>query len=111
MDGTYLLFGYMGVGILLGIRAKYLYERLLRYIDKQYPEQGTVIRSSEWQCHPWSVGARTLQLIVEKEAVNDPELAYRARKAGGGRIHFLGWFFLAVLTAFSVVVYHLLTAA
>ncbi len=107
----YLVFGYMGFGVLLVFWAFYLSERLKRYIDIKYPDEGRVIRSYEWQWFPWSVGARTLRELIRKQSANDIELAHRAKKANCSWIYFETWFVLFIL-AFSVfLIYHLLTHA
>lgn len=87
----YIGFAYMGVAIFLGFRGAYLYERLKRYVDRQYPEEGKVIRSYEWQMYPWSVGHRTLKALIKKQRANDPELARWAKKAKLDMIYLLVW--------------------
>jgi hypothetical protein len=88
---TYYFGLYLGVGVLLGIWNIYLGERLLRYVDRQYPEEGKVIRSYGWQMYPWSVGQRTLRALIKREGANDTELARRAKKAKRALIYVISW--------------------
>jgi len=88
---TFLVFTYGGVAIALLLRAGWLDEKLKRYIDKHYPEEGKVIRSYQWQWYPWSVGRRTLRTLIRKQCANDPELVRRARKAKRAVIYFIAW--------------------
>jgi hypothetical protein len=93
---NYFGFGYMGVGILLIIRLVYLSEQLLRYIDREYPDEAPIIRTCERQVHPWSKGYRALKALIMKQRAADPELAFRAQKFKHSQIYFLVWcgFFL-----------------
>jgi len=92
----YIGLAYMGVFIFLAFRGAYLYERLKRYVDRQYPEEGKVIRSYEWQMYSWSVGHRTLKALIKKKRANDLELARWAKKAKRNMTYILVWcaFFL-----------------
>jgi len=101
----YLVLGYMVFGVLLGFWGAYLYERLKRYVDSKYPEEGKVIRSYEWQWFPWSVGARTLRALIKKQSSNDPELAQQAKRSRISAIYFLVWFMLALIMFFTRVLF------
>jgi hypothetical protein len=106
----YFLFGYMGVGIFLMVRAKYLDEQLKRYIDKQYPEEGKFIRSHEWQGYPWAKWGRVMRALIKKQSAKDPDLAHRAKKAKLGIVHFFVWFGLFFLVFLVLAIYHLITS-
>jgi len=96
----YLILAYMGVGILLGFGSFYLDGRLKRYVDRQYPEEGTVIRSYEWQWYPWSVGRKVLRKLIKKQSDNDPELAQHAKRAKRSTIYFFVWFSIGLILFF-----------
>jgi len=96
----YLIVVYLGVGIFLGFRGAYLYERLKRYVDRQYPEEGRVIRSYEWQAYPWSVGGRMLRSLIKRQSSSDPELAYWAKKGKRSSTHFVAWFSIGLIMFF-----------
>jgi len=98
----YLGFGYMGLGILLIIRLAYLSERLLRYIDREYPEEAPIIRTCERLACPWAEGYKALKTLIKKEQADDPEMARRAEKYRASQIHFFGWcaVFLLVFAGF-----------
>lgn len=85
----YVEFVCVGLTIFLMFRSAYLQERLKKYIDRHYPEEGKIIRSHQWQSYPWSTQARTLRALVKKERANDPELAHRATKAKHSIIYLL----------------------
>lgn len=99
----YLIIVYMGVGILLVFVFVYQDQRLLRYVDRRYPEEGTVIRSYEWQWYPWSIGRRTLRALIEKQSADDSELALWAKKAKRSKIFFLMWFSTGLIMFFTRV--------
>jgi len=99
---------YMILGLLLGIRASYLQERLLRYVNKQYPKEGNVIRTHAWQMYPGSVGAKTLRALLDKWVAKDLELARRARKAKRAFAYLSTWFLLFFVMFVGLVVYALL---
>ena len=101
----YLVDGYMVFGVLLGFWGFYLYERLKRYIDREYPEEGKIIRSYEWQWFPWSVGHRTLRALIKKHSSNDPELARREKWAKRSTIYFFVWFAIFLITSFIHVLF------
>ncbi|MHC4112299.1 MAG: hypothetical protein ACYSUY_14595 [Planctomycetota bacterium] len=103
--GTFLLLVYGGVEIVLLIWAVYLNERLKRYIDKQYPEEGKVIRSYEWQWYPWSVGQKTLRALIKKQSANDPELANQAKKAKRAIICVFAWPIVVGLILFCIALF------
>jgi hypothetical protein len=96
----YLIVGYMVFGVLLVLCGGLFYERLKRYIDIKYPEEGKIIRSYEWQRYPWSLGGRTLRALVKKQSNNDPELTIRAKMAKWSTISFLAWFVLGLIMFF-----------
>jgi hypothetical protein len=106
---SYLAYGYMAILLLLAIRTIYLSQRLLRHISKRYPEEGRVIRSYEWQMYPWSKGVRVTRALIEKESVNDIELAQRAKKANRSWIYFLVWFAVGLIVFFVRVLLFLVT--
>ncbi|MHC4641517.1 MAG: hypothetical protein ACYS32_07720 [Planctomycetota bacterium] len=107
---TFLTYVFVVVFIFLGFRGAYLYERLKRYVDRQYPEEGKVIRSYEWQMYPWSVGHRTLKALIKRESANDPELARWAGKWKRSAICLLVFFaFLLLESGASFIYYVLLT--
>lgn len=108
---TYLILGWGGVVIFLLVRAKCLHEMLLRHVDRQFPEEAKVIRSHEWQMHPWSQGARVLRALIHKESGNDPVLAHLARKAERALVYFIVWLFATVIIALSVAIYSRLSVA
>ena len=106
----YIGFAHMGVFIFLGFRGAYLYERLKRHVDRQYPEEGKIVRSYEWQWYPWSVGQRTLRALIKRESADDPELARWAGKWKRSAICILVFFaFLLLEAAASFIYYVLLT--
>ncbi len=105
---TFLTFVYLGVFVFLAFRGAYLYERLKRYVDRQYPEEGKVVRLYEWQWYPWSVGHRTLMALIKKQRANDPELARRARKAKRNMICILVFFAILSLTFAASFIYYVL---
>lgn len=98
----------MVFGALLGIRAKYLEERLVRYVDTQYPEEAAEIRAHEWQMYPGSVGAKTVRALPDKWGVGDLELTQRARKAERSWTYLSIWFVAVFVTLITVVGYALL---
>jgi len=79
------------VALFLLLRAAYHDQRLKRYVDRHYPEEGKIVRSYELQWYPWSVGYRTLRALIKKQSANDPELARLARKRIRAIIHFIVW--------------------
>ena len=99
---------WVGVFIFLAFKSMYHDKRLKRYIDRQYPEEGKVIRLYEWQWYPWSVGRRTLWTLVKKQRANDPELARLARKAKRSIIYILVFFAILSLTFASSFIYYVL---
>lgn len=108
----YIGLAYVGVIIILAFRSVCLEERLKKYVDKQYPEEGKVIRAHEWQYYPWSTQARTLRALVKKQSGSDPELAYRAKKAKRNMICILVFLaFLLLESIASFIYYVLLTPA
>ncbi|MDH4240643.1 MAG: hypothetical protein OEW48_13875 [Phycisphaerae bacterium] len=96
---------YLGLGVLLGIRGIYLGERLLKHVDRQYPEEAEIIRSHQWQMYPWSVGQRTLRVLIEKKSSNDHVLAYWARRVKRGWTYFKAWFIFALIMSFIQVLF------
>jgi len=86
---NYMEFVCVGVTIFFMFRSAYLQERLKKYVDRHYPEDGKIIRSHQWQNYPWSTQARTLRALVKREFANDPELAERATKAKRSIIYLL----------------------
>ena len=80
---------------------KFMYhdQLLKRYIDRQYPEEGKIIRLYEWQ----SVGRRTLGTLVKKQRAYDPELACLARKAKLSIIYCIAWLIVMFLIAWLIV--------
>jgi len=105
---SYVGLAYMAFGAFLGIRAKYLEERLLRYVDRQYPEEAGVIRAHEWQMYPGSVSAKTLRALLDKWGVRDLELAERAKKAKRSCTYLSIWFVVFFLTFMTLVGYAVL---
>jgi hypothetical protein len=101
----YFLFGYMGVGILLAVRAKYLDEQLMRYIDRQYPEEGKFIRSHEWQAYPWAKWGKVMRELIKKHRSSDAELARLAKKLNHSTSFFLAWLALLLLMITVLVIY------
>ena len=100
MVTDYFGYGYFGVLLFLAIRMIYVNQQAMRYICKRYPEEGRMIRSYEWQWYPWSVGRRTLRALIDKQSVNDPELALWAKKADRSGIYFLVWFGVGLIVFF-----------
>jgi hypothetical protein len=96
----YLVLGYMVFGVFLVFWAFYLSEKLKRYIDAKYPEEGRIIRSYEWQWFPWSVGYRTLKALIKKQSPIDSELARRAKWTRRGSTYFFTWFAIALIMFF-----------
>lgn len=88
---TFLVEVFGGVAIFLLLKFAYHDQRLKRYVDRHYPEEGKIVRSHEWQMYPWSVGHRTLMALIKKERANDPELACLARKRRRSVIYFIAW--------------------
>ena len=107
---TFLTYVLMVVFIVLGFRAAYLYERLKRYVDRRYPEEGKVIRSYEWQWYPWSVGYRTLKALIKRQSANDPELARWAGKWKCSAICLLVFFAFLLLESAASFIYYVLLA-
>ena len=101
----YLGFGYMGVGILLIIKFVYLGERLLRYIDRQYPEEAPIIRTCERQPYPWSEGYKALKALIVKQSAADSELAFRAQKFKHSQIYIFVWCSVFLLVFAGLVAY------
>ena len=99
---TFLVFAYGGVGIVLLFRAGFLDERLKRYVDRHYPEDGKIVRSYEWQWYPWSVGRSTLRALIKKQRANDPELVRLARKAKRAVIYIIAWPIVVFLIDFFI---------
>jgi hypothetical protein len=93
----YLVPVYMVFGVLLVLCGGLLYERLKRYIDIKYPEEGKIIRLYECQRYPWSLVGRTLRALVKKQSNSDPELTIRAKMAKWSVISFLAWFVLGLI--------------
>lgn len=104
----YLGFPYMAFGVLLGLRAMYLEERLLRYVDRQYPKEAGVIRAHAWQMYAGSVGAKTLRALLDTRGISDLELARRARKAKRSWTYLSIWFVLFFVMFMGLVAYALL---
>jgi len=96
----YLVDGYMAFGIFLVFWAFYLDQRLKKYVDINYPEQGRIVRSYEWQWFPRSLGRKTLRTLIKKQGFNDSELARRAKKTKRSWIYFNVWFVLASIMFF-----------
>jgi hypothetical protein len=88
------------VGVLLGIWNIYLGERLLRYVAKQYPEKGKVIRSYVWQMYPWSPGKKLARTLIKEHSPSDKVLASWVKREKGCRIYFKVWFVLALIMSF-----------
>ena len=88
---TFLVIVYGGVAIFLLFNAAYHDQRLKRYVDKHYPEEGKIFRLYEWQMYPWSIGARTLRALINEQSENDPELARLARKTKRAIIYLIAW--------------------
>jgi hypothetical protein len=109
----YIRLAIVVVFVFLALRAAYLYERLKRYVDRQYPEEGKVIRLYEWQHYPWSVGHRTLKALIKRESVNDLGLARCAGKWKRSAICLLVFFaflLLVLLEAVASIIYYVLLA-
>jgi hypothetical protein len=100
---TFFVFVYGGVGIFLLLRGAYLYERLKRHVDRQYPEEGKIVRSYEWQWYPWSVGQRTLRALIKRQSANDPELASLAKKSKRALIYVIAWPLAVALISFTII--------
>ena len=105
---TFLTYVVVVVWIFLAFKLMYHDKRLKRYIDRQYPEEGKIVRLYEWQWYPWSVGRRTLWTLVKKQRTNDPELARLARKAKRSIIYPLVFFVLLLLQAAASFIYYVL---
>jgi hypothetical protein len=88
---------YVAVWIFLAVKLMYHDKRLKRYIDRQYPEEGKIIRLYEWQWYPWSVGRRTIWTLVKKQRTNDPELARLAKKVKRTFIYCIAWLIVIIL--------------
>ena len=100
--------GYMGLGMLLIIRLAYLGERLLRYVDREYPEEAPIIRTCERLACPWAEGYKALKILIKKERAGDPELARRAEKYRASQMHIFGWCAIFLLVFAGFVAYALL---
>ena len=96
----FFVFVWVGVGIFLMFKFMYHDKRLKRYIDRQYSEDGKIIRLYEW-CP--SVGRRTLWTLVKKQHAYDPELACLARKAKLSIIYCIAWLIVMFLIAWLIV--------
>jgi len=88
---TFSMIVWGGGAIFLMFKGAYHDQRLKRYVDRRYPEEGKIVRSYEWQHYPWSVGYRTLKALIKREGANDPELARLARKAKLSIIYCISW--------------------
>ncbi|MHC4087080.1 MAG: hypothetical protein ACYSWZ_13310 [Planctomycetota bacterium] len=88
---TLSLIVWGGGSMFLLFRGVYYDQKLKRYVKRQYPEEGEIVWSYEWQMYPWSVGQRTLRALIKRERANDPELAYLAKKSKRGLIYFISW--------------------
>ena len=106
----YLIFGYLGLGILLGIRAKYFYERFLRYVYKQYPdEEVSISRLHEYQWYSWAKSQKLMDTLVREKTPSDPELRHWARKSSLGVLYVVIWFGLFILVFAISAIHHLIT--
>lgn len=108
MNMGYLVFAYMLVGVFLGFGCFFFDERLKRYVNENYPEKGTIIRSYEWQWYPWSIGRRTLRALIDKQSISNSELLKRAKRAKRINIYFLVWFSIGLIMFFTRVLFFLL---
>ena len=97
----YIVNGYMILGVFLVFLAAYLSERLKRYIDIKYPQEGKIIRSYEWLRWPWSKGQKTLKALIRKQSSNDVELSRKAKKAMLSSFFLLEWVVLFLIIFFS----------
>lgn len=102
----YFLFGYMGVGIFLMVRAKYLDEQLKRYIDRQYPEEGKFIRSNERLGYPCAKWGRVMRELIKKQRSSDAELAHRVKKLNRSTTLFLAWIVILILMIIVLFIYY-----
>lgn len=88
---TFSMIVWGGGMVFLMFKGAYHDQRLKRYVDRRYPEEGKIVRSYEWQHYPWSVGQRTLRALIKREGANDPELARLAKKTKRALIYFISW--------------------
>jgi hypothetical protein len=94
----FFVFVWVGVGIFLMFKFMYHDQRLKRYIDRQYSEEGKIVRLYESQ----SVGRRTLRTLVKKQRAYDPELACLARKAKLSIIYCIAWLIVMFLITWLI---------
>lgn len=103
-----LVFGYALFGILLLCRMVYLKARLFRYVYRQYPEQGKVIRSYAGSRRHGYMLHKTLKALIEQHSTSDTELARMAKTATRSSMYFLVWFVLALIIFSPIVLFLLL---
>jgi len=103
---------YGGVGIFLFFNIVYRSEKLKRYIDRQYPEEGKYIRSREWQGYPWAKWGKVMRELIKKQRGSDTELAHLAKKLNRSSTLIVAWFVLFLLMFAVFFIYdHLSTPA
>jgi len=106
----YLIFFYLGLGIILIIVSKCFSEWCLRYVYKQYPdEEACVNRLHEDQWYPWAKSQKVLRTLVKNKIASDPELARRVKMSKYSCICLFVWFGLFVLVFAISAIHHLIT--
>jgi hypothetical protein len=103
----WLLAGYIGLGIIMGLVCRCLTVHLLNYIYRCYPEEGKVIRAYAWQRYPGSMFDKAVKALIAKHGAEDAELAQRARKMRRGAMCFSVWFSVCLLGIGIALVFHL----